>query len=89
MVDWCAENRVDAIGIVGLLRDRHGGVETARELCAYAREKGIFVYIIAGLYAYGGMYYEGGHKYCLDRFLEKNPECAARDEQGRVYHHHC
>ena len=85
MIDWCAENRIDAIGIVGLLRDRHGGLAIARELCAYAREKGIFVYIIAGLYAYGGVYYEGNHKYCLDRFLEKNPECAARDEHGKIY----
>ena len=85
MVDWCAANQIDAIGIVGLLRDRHGGLEIARELCAYAREKGVFVYIIAGLYAYGGIYYEGNHKYCLDRFLEKNPDCAARDAKGHVY----
>ena len=85
MVDWCVANGIDAIGIVGLLRDRHGGLDIARELCAYAREKGIFIYI----YAYGGMYYEGNHKYCLDRFLEKNPDCAARDEHGKIYHHQC
>ena len=38
-VDWCAEHKMDAIGIVGMLRDRHGGVESARRLCAYAQEK--------------------------------------------------
>jgi hypothetical protein len=84
-VDWCASNGIDGIGIVGLLRDRHGGVDTARELCTYAREHGVRIYIIAGLYGYGGIYYEGNHKYCLDRFLEKNPDCTARGTDGSIF----
>ena len=81
-IDFCAAHKMTAIGIVGLLRDRHGGVESAREICAYARNKGIKVYIIAGLFAYGGIYYEGDHKYSLDKFFEKNPEAIAQKDDG-------
>ncbi len=57
-IDYCAEHRIDGIGIAGLLRDRHGGVESARRVCEYAREKDVLVYIIAGLFAYGGIQME-------------------------------
>lgn len=83
-IDWCAEHKMTAIGIVGMLRDRHGGVEAARRVCAYAREKGTAVYIIAGLFAYGGIYYEGEHKYSLDRFFEKNPDTIAKNPDGTL-----
>lgn len=79
---WCAEHGVDGIGIVGLLRDKHGGVDTARELCIFARENGVRIYMIAGLYGYGGIYHEGNHPYSLDTFLEKNPECMGRTADG-------
>ncbi len=81
-IDWCAEHKMTAIGIVGMLRDRHGGVDAARRVCAYAREKGTLVYQIAGLFAYGGIYYEGDHKYSLNRFFEKNPDAIAKDRNG-------
>ncbi len=76
-VDWCADHGIDAIGVVGLLRDVHGGFYSARKLCAYAREHGVRIYLIAGLYSYGGIYYEGNSPLSLDRFLEKNPDCMA------------
>lgn len=82
VVDWCAAHDMQAVGIVGLLRDRHYGVEGARRLCGYANKKGVRIYIIGGLYAYGGAYYEGDHKYSLDRFLEANPDCMARNRKG-------
>lgn len=81
-IDWCSEHKMTSHGIVGMLRDRHGGVESARRVCAYAREKGTLVYIIAGLFAYGGIYYEGEHKYSLNKFFEKNPETIAVDRNG-------
>ncbi|MCX6985969.1 MAG: hypothetical protein NT118_14655, partial [Lentisphaerae bacterium] len=81
-VNWCAANGVDAIGIVGLLRDRHGGVKSAREVCAYARDHGVRIYIIAGLYAYGGIYYEGDSPWSLDKFLANNPDCMGRNRDG-------
>ena len=81
-IDWCADHKMTAQGIVGMLRDRHGGVDAARRVCAYARERGTLVYIIAGLFAYGGIYYEGDHKYSLEKFFEKNPETIAVRENG-------
>jgi len=79
---WAAEHGINAIGIVGLLRDRHGGVESARRLCAFAQEHGVRIYIIAGMYAYGGVYYEGDSPWNLDRFLAENPECMGRNADG-------
>ncbi|MBQ7209030.1 MAG: hypothetical protein IJS01_14625 [Lentisphaeria bacterium] len=77
-VDFCRTNGIDAIGIVGLLRDSHGGLEAARRVCGYAREHGVRIYLITGLFSYGGIYYEGDSEFSLDRFLQKNPECMAR-----------
>ena len=81
-VDFCAEHGIDAIGIAGLLRDRHGGVEYARNVCAYAGERGVRIYLIAGLYAYGGIYHEGDHRYSLEKFLEENPDCMGKTVDG-------
>jgi hypothetical protein len=81
-VNWCAANGVDAIGIVGLLRDRHGGVKSAKDICAYARGHGVRIYLIAGLYAYGGIYYEGDSPWSLDKFLADNPDCMGRTRSG-------
>lgn len=81
-IDWCAEHKMTAVGIVGFLRDSHGGVDSARRLCEYARKKGVLVYMIAGLFAYGGIYYEGNSKYSLNKFFEKNPEAIAVNEDG-------
>ena len=81
-VDWCASHGMDAVGIVGLLRDSHGGVDSVRRLCGYARERGVRIYAIAGLYAYGGIYYEGDHPYSLNRYFEKNPGAVGKQEDG-------
>ncbi len=80
--DFAAEHKITAIGAAGLLRDRHGGVESLRRICSYAKEKGTLIYLIAGLFGYGGIYYEGEHKYSLNKFLEKNPEALARKRDG-------
>ena len=81
-IDFCQERGIDAIGITGLLRDRHGGVDSARRVCAYAREHGVRIYLIAGLYAYGGIYHEGDHPYSLEKFLKENPDCMAKTPDG-------
>ena len=81
-IDWCAEHKMTGIGIVGMLRDRHGGIEAARRICSYAREKGTLVYMISGLFAYGGIYYEGDSKYSLNSFFEKNPDAIAKSASG-------
>lgn len=83
VVDFCAEHNIQAVGIVGLLRDKHGGVTEARRLCDYARNRGVRIYIIAGLYAYGGIYYEGDHKYSMNRFFKEHPETIGVDSNGK------
>lgn len=85
MTDWCAAHKMQAAGVVGLLRDRHGGVEAARRVCGYAREKGVRIYLITGLYAYGGIYHEGEDAHSLENFLRKNPHCRARNADGSVF----
>lgn len=82
-VDWCAAHGVDAVGIVGLLRDCHGGIDSARRICGYAREKGVRVYLISGLYTYGGVYYEGESKWSMIRFFREHPECVGRQSDGQ------
>ena len=83
MIDFCAANGIDAVGVVGLLRDCHGGWEDARRICAYGREHGVRVYLIAGLYSYGGLFYEGDSPLSLERFLVQNPQCMARTSDGK------
>lgn len=83
VVDWCAAHGMSAIGIVGLLRDCHGGMAAARKLCAYARDRGVRIYLIAGLYSYGGIYYEGDSPLSLDRFLTNHPECLGKTMDGK------
>lgn len=96
VIDWCAAHDMQAICVAGLLRDTHGGldlekkdyrntdfgIEATRRVCGYGQEKGVKVCIIGGVFAYGGAYYEGNHKYSLDRFLKANPDCIAKDEDG-------
>ena len=82
VVDFCAEHKIGAVGIAGFLRDKHGGISEARRLCDYANGKGVKIYVIAGLYAYGGIYYEGDHKYSLNRFFKENPETVGVDASG-------
>lgn len=77
MIDYCAANNIDAVGCVGLLRDVHGGLTSAQKICAYGQKRGVRVYLIAGLYSYGGIYHEGENEYSLDRFLRLNPQCMA------------
>ena len=40
-VDFCSRNRIAAIVIYGFLRDPHGGIDAAQELCTYATERGV------------------------------------------------
>lgn len=81
-IDWCAAHGIDAVGVVGLLRDCHGGVDAARRVCGYARDKGVRVYLISGLYTYGGVYYEGNSPWSMERWFEKNMDAVGRTRDG-------
>lgn len=82
MVDWCSINRIPAIVIYGFLRDSHGGIEAAKELCRYANERGVRILPGIAIGAYGGVYWEGDHPYNLATWLKKNPQHAATLEKG-------
>ena len=82
VVDYCSQNAISAIVIYGFLRDSHGGIETAQELCRYANARGVRIIPGIAIGAYGGVYWEGDHKYNLSTWLKKNPQFAATMEKG-------
>lgn len=82
LVDFCSLNRIAGIVIYGFLRDSHGGIEAAQELCRYANERGVRIIPGIAIGAYGGVYWEGDHQYNLSTWLKKNPQFAATMEKG-------
>ncbi len=82
LVEWCGKHGIDAVVVWGLLRDNHGGIESAKKLCDYAHANGVKLLAGVGLNAYGGVYYEGDSPYSLKRHLREHPELVARDEHG-------
>jgi len=81
-IDFCSRNRIAAIVIYGFLRDPHGGIEAAKELCRYATERGVRILPGIAIGSYGGVYWEGDHKYNLATWLKANPQHAATLEKG-------
>jgi hypothetical protein len=81
-VDFCSRNRIAAIVIYGFLRDPHGGVEAAQELCRYATERGVRILPGIAIGSYGGVYWEGDHRFNLATWLRANPQHAATLERG-------
>jgi hypothetical protein len=82
VVDFCSRNRISAVVIYGFLRDPHGGVEAAQELCRYATERGVRILPGIAIGSYGGCYWEGDHRFNLATWLRANPQHAATLEKG-------
>ncbi len=82
LLRWCGRHHIDAVVVWGLLRDGHGGLESARRLCDVAAKENVRLLCGVGLNAYGGVYYEGNSPYNLERHLEKHPELNAVDKDG-------
>ncbi|MFQ5624023.1 MAG: hypothetical protein ACE5FS_11570 [Paracoccaceae bacterium] len=82
VVDYCSRNRIAAVVIYGFLRDSHGGIKAAQELCRYAGERGVRILPGIAIGAYGGVYWEGEHEYNLATWLRANPQFAASMEKG-------
>lgn len=82
MVDFCSRHRISAIVIYGFLRDSHGGIESAAELCRYANERGVRIVPGIAIGAYGGVYWEGDHTANLASWLRSHPEHAASIHGG-------
>jgi len=83
LLKYCGQHNIDAVVVWGLLRDRHGGLESAKRLCEIAEKNGVRLLSGAGLGAYGGVYYQGDSKYSLDNHLAKYPELKAIDKKGK------
>jgi hypothetical protein len=81
-IDFCSRNRIAAIVIYGFLRDSHGGIEAAQELCRYANERGVRILPGIAIGSYGGVYWEGDHRFNLATWLRANPQHAATLEKG-------
>ncbi len=86
LVDFSSANGFNGIIVYGLLRDSHGGVDAARELCAYANERGVRIIAGIGVHSYGGVYWEGDHAFNLPNWLRLHPDFAAK---GRQPHQEC
>ena len=77
LLDCLGQRRFSGLCMWGLIRDSHGGVEAAREVVRYGRDRGVAVTPGVGLFTYGGAYYEGRHDYNLETFALKHPDCVA------------
>ena len=82
LVNWCSRNRIPAVTIFGFLRNSHGGIAAAQELCRYGRERGVRILPGIAIGAYGGVYWEGDHPFNLATWLKKHPQFSAQLEKG-------
>lgn len=86
LVDFMSLHRINGVAIYGFLRDNHGGVEAAQELCRYATERGVRILPGVGINAYGGIYWEGDHPYNLTHWLRRHPELRAVFDKPPAFH---
>jgi len=86
LVDFMSLERIGGVTIYGFLRDNHGGVEAAQELCRYAAERGVRILPGVGINAYGGIYWEGEHPYNLSHWLRLHPELRATLAERPAFH---
>jgi hypothetical protein len=82
LLAWCGRHHVNAVVVWGLLRESHGGLDSAKKLCEVAQKHGVRLLAGVGLNAYGGVYYEGDSRYSLERHLTKHPELYGLDPGG-------
>jgi hypothetical protein len=82
LVDFASRHSIAAVVVYGFLRDPHGGIAAAQELCRYANERGVRILPGIAIGAYGGVYWEGDHRFNLSTWLRSRPEVAATMERG-------
>jgi hypothetical protein len=78
LIDYAARVGVRGIIVWGFLREGHGGVQAAVELCRYARDRGVAVIPGVGVCSYGGFYYDGDHPFNLASYLRRYPDRASK-----------
>ncbi len=70
-----------AIVIWGFLRDTHGGEAAAHQVASYAAERGVGVLVGVGTSGYGGVYYEGKHRYSAQTLMDNVPELTVENDK--------
>jgi len=83
LTDLAAGLGVKGIVIWGFLRDAHGGIDYAKKVADYAASRGVAIMPGVGTNSYGGIYYEGNHKYNINTFTKKYPEARWMTWNGR------
>lgn len=81
LIDFMVQHRLNGVVIYGFLRDKHGGIEAAKEVARYGRERGVRVIPGVGINSYGGVYWDGEHPYNLGVWLSGHPELRAHLER--------
>ncbi len=82
LLQWCSHHGVDAVVVWGLLRDSHGGLDSAKKLSDIASSQGVRLLSGVGLNCYGGVYYEGASPNSLEQHLASHPDLIAVDQDG-------
>jgi hypothetical protein len=77
LIDFMSQNRLNGLVIYGFLRDGHGGVDAAKEIARYGKQRGVRILPGVGINSYGGVYWEGNHRYNLGTWLREHPELRA------------
>jgi hypothetical protein len=85
LIDFMSRNRLNGLVIYGFLRDKHGGVESAKEVARYGAERGVRILPGVGINSYGGIYWEGNHRYNLQTWLRDNPHLRADSDVNRRF----
>jgi hypothetical protein len=87
MIDFMSEHKINALVLFGFLRDEHGGVAAAKELCEYARRRGVKILPGVGVDQYGGFYYQGQNQFNIETWTAQHPELRAMDKAGHYLDH--
>lgn len=85
-IDYFADHKLNGLTIWGYIRPDHGGLETARRLCTYAKRNN--VRMLPGVCpeaAYGGFTFDKEAEYNLDNWTEKHPELRYKDAKGTLH----
>jgi len=84
-IDYMADHKFNGLILWGLLRDSHGGLEAAQEVCRYAARRGVRILPGVGTSGYNGYYYEGKNRFNIDHWLAQHPHLRAVKEDGAPY----
>ena len=82
LTDLAAGLGIRGIVVWGFLRDSHGGVDSAKRVADYAASRGVAIMPGVGLNWYGGVYYEGDHRFNSGTFVRRFPEARLVSKEG-------